>query len=193
VSTTIRHGARREGVAGPTAAALVAVLAVLVALVAGRPGGNATEGVSGPISPASSASPSTASSIAASGDRDGAVVGIELVVGDRIATAMLDETPQAREFAAMLPVSVDMDDPFGQAKTGLLPRALDVDDATRFRRYAAGDLSYWSPSGKIAVVYDALGQSVPPPGLVRLGTVDAGLSAIAAAGNHFTMMIRRPR
>jgi hypothetical protein len=43
------------------------------------------------------------------------------------------------------------------------------------------------------VVYDALGQSVPPPGLVRLGTADAGLSAIAAAGNHFTMMIRRPR
>jgi hypothetical protein len=93
----------------------------------------------------------------------------------------------------MLPVSVDMDDPFGQAKTGPLPRALEVEDATRSRRYAAGDLSYWSPSGKLAIVYDALGQSVPPPGLVRLGTVEVGLNAIASAGNRFTMTIRPAR
>ena len=37
---------------------------------------------------------------------------------------------------------------------------------------------------------DALGESVPPPGLVRLGGVDTGLSAIASAGNDFTMTIR---
>jgi hypothetical protein len=54
-----------------------------------------------------------------------------------------------------------------------------------------GDLSYWSPSGRIAVVYDALGRSVPPPGLVRLGTVQTGLESIGSAGNDFTMTIRR--
>ena len=91
----------------------------------------------------------------------------------------------------MLPVTVDMDDPFGQAKTGPLPRQLAIEDVTRSQSYGAGELSYWSPSGKLAIVYDALGKSVPPPGLVRLGTVDTGLRAIASAGNDFTMTIRR--
>ena len=36
----------------------------------------------------------------------------------------------------------------------------------------------------MAVFYDDLGQTVPPPGLVRLGAVDGGLDAIAAAGNR---------
>jgi hypothetical protein len=38
-----------------------------------------------------------------------------------------------------------------------------------------------------------LGESVPPPGLVRLGTVNTGLSAIASAGNDFTLTIRPAR
>ena len=116
---------------------------------------------------------------------------IELVAGDEIATATLDDTPEAHALAAMLPITVDMEDPFGQAKTGRLPHALPLDDPDRSRNYAAGDLSYWSSSGTIAVVYDALGRSVPAPGLVRLGTVQTGLRAIASAGNDFTMTIRR--
>jgi hypothetical protein len=93
----------------------------------------------------------------------------------------------------MLPVTLDMDDRFGQAKASRLPHELDVDHATRSRSYRAGDLSYWAPTGKVAIVYDAWGQSVPPPGMVRLGAVDAGLDAIASAGTDFTMTIRRGR
>jgi hypothetical protein len=84
-----------------------------------------------------------------------------------------------------------MKDPFGQAKTGQLPRALAVAGAEPSRSYAVGDLAYWSPSNGVAVVYDALGRSVPPPGLVHLGTVQTGLCDIASAGNDFTMTIRR--
>ena len=120
-------------------------------------------------------------------------VRIELVAGDEIATATLADTSEARAFAAMLPITVEAEDPFGQAKTGRLPRAVPLDDPERSLSYAAGDLAYWSPSGTIAVVYDALGQSVPPPGLVRLGTVQTRLEAIASAGNDFTMTIRKER
>jgi hypothetical protein len=126
----------------------------------------------------------------AADDRDASAVRVELVAGDKIAIAILDETPEARAFAAMLPITVDLEDPFGQAKTGRLPGALDVEVATRSRSYAAGDLSYWSPSGSLAVVYDALGRSVPPPGLVRLGRVQTGLEAVVEAGNEFAMTIR---
>jgi hypothetical protein len=129
--------------------------------------------------------------IPASSERDGASIRIELVAGDDIATATLDDTAAARAFAAMLPATVQMEDRFGQAKTGLLPRTVPLDEAERSRNYATGDLSYWSPGGRLAVVYDTLNRSIPPPGLVRLGTVQTGLQAIASAGNHFTMTIKR--
>jgi hypothetical protein len=191
VKTTVAHPSRRGVAASLAAAALVGLLAVgtgpiAVSDVLHLSGRKSTEGPSG----VASAAPSTAS-IPGSGDRPRTTVGIQLVTGDETATATLDDTPQARAFAATLPITVEMEDPFGQAKTGRLPRALALDHPERSRNYAAGDLSYWSVNGSIAVVYDALGWSVPPPGLVRLGTVQTGLRAIATAGNHFTMTIKR--
>jgi len=108
-----------------------------------------------------------------------------------VATASLDDTPVARRFAAMLPLTLHLSDPMGQAKSGPLPRSrsLDVTGADRTFRTVAGELSYWSPSAKIAVVYNDLGQRVPGPGLVRLGVVDAGLAELAAAGNDVTVRI----
>jgi hypothetical protein len=41
------------------------------------------------------------------------------------------------------------------------------------------------------VYYDDLGQSVPPPGLVRLGAVDSGVEKIADAGGLFSVRIDR--
>ena len=187
MNAAIHPATRRQTVSAPTAVAVVALLAMLVAVLAGRPHGRAAE-----MTSTSSASASGGPvSIPVPGNRDGAVVPVELVVGDKIATATLSDTPEAREFAAKLPVTLAMDDRFGLAKAGQLPHELDVDHAARSRSYTVGDLSYWSPSGKIAIVYDAWGQSVPPPGLVRLGTVDIGLAAIASAGHHFTMTFRR--
>ena len=49
--------------------------------------------------------------------------------------------------------------------------------------------SIWPRSGVIAVYYDDLGQTVPDPGLVRLGVVDAGLDNLADAGRQFTVRI----
>ncbi len=40
-----------------------------------------------------------------------------------VATAVLDETPAAREFAALLPLTLRLSDPMGQAKSGPLPRS----------------------------------------------------------------------
>jgi hypothetical protein len=52
-----------------------------------------------------------------------------------------------------------------------------------------GDLGYWFPSGDLAIFYADDGQSLPPPGLVGLDPIDAGLIAIAAAGNHSRVTI----
>jgi hypothetical protein len=37
--------------------------------------------------------------------------------------------------------------------------------------------------------YDDLGQTVPDPGLVRLGVVDSGLDYLADAGRRFTVRV----
>jgi hypothetical protein len=108
-----------------------------------------------------------------------------------VATATLDDTAVARRFAAMLPLTLHLSDPMGQAKSGPLPRSrfLDVTGADRTFRTVAGELSYWSPSSQVAIVHSDLGQRVPQPGLVRLGVVRAGLADIAAAGHDLTMRI----
>ncbi|MGW5157944.1 hypothetical protein ACWEPN_20915 [Nonomuraea wenchangensis] len=43
----------------------------------------------------------------------------------------------------------------------------------------------------IAVYYDDLGQTVPDPGLVRLGVVVAGLDDLSRAGSRLTVRIER--
>jgi hypothetical protein len=76
---------------------------------------------------------------------------VELVVEGHIATATLADIPAAHQFAAMLPVELDMHDPFGQAKSGALPRALDVGDAARVFDPATGGVYYWPDGGDLAV------------------------------------------
>jgi hypothetical protein len=55
--------------------------------------------------------------------------------------------------------------------------------------YQVGELAYWPPSNEIAIFYADDGQTIPQPGLVRLGTIDIGLEVIAAAGNDFQLTI----
>lgn len=111
---------------------------------------------------------------------------------DQVATATLDDTPVARQLAGQLPLTVRMSDRMGQVSAGPLPRharRLDVTGAAPTYRTIVGQLAYWSPGSQVAVVYDDIGQTVPEPGLVRLGVVDTGLDDLAAAGDDVTVRI----
>ena len=116
-------------------------------------------------------------------------VRIVLRFGDETAAATLADTPAAREFAAMLPLELDLRDPMGQAKSGPLPRPLDVSDTEPVFDPAVGQIYYSAPSGTFAIFYADLGQSIPDPGLIRLDTVETNTDQIADAGNHFTVRI----
>ena len=116
-------------------------------------------------------------------------VRIVLRFGDQSAAATLADTPAAREFSAMLPLELTLRDPMGQAKSGPLPRPIDVSGVQPVFDPAVGQIYYSAPSGTFAIFHDDLGQSVPDPGLVRLGAVDTGLDRIADAGNRFTVQI----
>src|SRR5207247_7598310 len=130
MTTTIRHRAP-FGVA-------VAVLAASLAAC----GSEHAADRSPPTSTASAATPSSEPTAggAVPTDPTGAVR-IRLLVGEDVATATLEDSAPARDFAAMLPTTIRMHDLFGREKPGRLPRQLDVEGARREFDYQVGELA----------------------------------------------------
>lgn len=105
-----------------------------------------------------------------------------------VTVALLD-TPAARTFAERAPVPLRWRDLLGQAKAVHLSTPLPVADGGRVLDPEVGGVYYWPPSGDVAVFYEDLGQTVPPPGLVPLGAVTEGLDAVAGAGRRATVTV----
>ncbi|MGW4795764.1 cyclophilin-like fold protein [Nonomuraea sp. NPDC004297] len=114
---------------------------------------------------------------------------VVLRFGDQAVTATLTDTMMSRRFTAMLPLTVHLTDAWGQAKAGPLPRPLTAEGGTPVHDPTTGGIYFWPVSGMIAVYYDDLGQTVPDPGLIRLGTVEAGLDSLSGAGDRLTVRI----
>src|SRR5690349_4277962 len=103
-------------------------------------------------------------------------VPVTLRSGDLVVTATLTDTPEARHLAAMLPVTVELRDVWGQAKSGRLPHPLAAAGTAPTHDPVPGDIYLWPVSDVVAVYYDDLGQQVPDPGLIRIGVVSSGLA-----------------
>jgi hypothetical protein len=116
---------------------------------------------------------------------------VVLRFGDQNIAATLEETAASRELVAELPLALEFRDAWGQAKSGRLPHSVPVDGAARTLKPAVGGIYYWPDTAALAVYYDDLGQSVPPPGLIHLGRIDTGIDEIADAGRQVTILIDR--
>ena len=81
----------------------------------------------------------------------------------------LEDSEAARDFAAMLPLSLTMSDYNRTEKIADLPRPLSVQSEPEGIDPAAGDLTYYEPWGNLAVFYRDFGYS---RGLVRLGRIE---------------------
>jgi hypothetical protein len=112
-----------------------------------------------------------------------------LRIGDRVATATLSDTPESRQFAAMLPATVDLKDVWAQAKSGRLPATITAAGSRPVHDPAAGGIYFWPTTDVLAIYYADLGQAVPAPGLIRLGSVGSGLSGLENAGRQATVRI----
>jgi hypothetical protein len=104
---------------------------------------------------------------------------IRLTLDDAVLTATLDENDTAREFAAMLPLSLRLDDYESTEKVSDLPRRLDTKGAPQGTDPDVGDIAYYAPWGNLAVYYRDFGYST---GLVKLGSIDAGVEALQRPG-----------
>ncbi|MGO4649647.1 cyclophilin-like fold protein [Nocardia sp. 2YAB30] len=101
---------------------------------------------------------------------------IRLTAGETVLNATLDDNATARDFASLLPLTLQMNELLEREKYGHLPRSLAAGGKPQFR-YEVGNVVYWSPGPDIAVFYDHDGQSIPAPGIIILGEIDSGADA----------------
>lgn len=104
-------------------------------------------------------------------------VKIRLTAGAKVLTATLFDNATARDFAALLPLTLTLTDYAATEKVSDLPQRLSTAGAPSGTAASVGDISYYSPWGNLAVFHKAFGHS---PGLIRLGKLDGGVEALRA-------------
>ncbi len=75
-----------------------------------------------------------------------------------------------------------MEDLLGREKFTPLPRAIS-ESVTGMKSYEVGDLIYWSSTSDVAIYYSHDGESIPDPGIIVMGKIDAGAEALNVPGS----------
>jgi hypothetical protein len=91
--------------------------------------------------------------------------------GGKTLMATLYDTPTARDFAAMLPLTVTLEDYAKTEKISDLPKKLTKQGAPAGADPSAGDIAYYAPWGNLALYYKDFKYS---DGLILLGRMDGG-------------------
>ena len=107
---------------------------------------------------------------------------IRIRMGDQSVTATLNDSEAARDLVAMLPVSIQMRDHLRREKTGRIPKPLS-ERTQGSPTYEKGDLGYWRPGGNFVIFYRHDGLTIPSPGIVLLGKLDAGAEVFDLPGS----------
>jgi hypothetical protein len=116
---------------------------------------------------------------------------IRLDVDGQIATATLYDNATARDFAALLPLSLTLTDYARIERIADLPQRLTRGSAESTAPVKAGDLAYYSPWGNLAIfVADGTGNYTGD--LMRLGAVETGLAALRRPGPLHVTIERLP-
>jgi hypothetical protein len=98
----------------------------------------------------------------------------------------LDDNQTSRDFMALLPLTLTLEDYAATEKIGYLPRKLLTRDAPAGITPRAGDVTYYAPWGNLAIFHKDFKYS---PGLVKLGTIRDGIDVFRRTG-RFTVTIR---
>ncbi|MFB9572787.1 cyclophilin-like fold protein [Streptomyces yanii] len=96
-------------------------------------------------------------------------VRIQLILDGHPVRATLNDSPAARDFAALLPLSLGLEDFHRTERVADLPRKLDTSGAPDAPTPQAGDLAHYAPWRNLALFYRDGERS---PGLVILGRLD---------------------
>lgn len=94
---------------------------------------------------------------------------VAITVNDKIFTATLNDSQASRDFAALLPLTLQMKDYAGEEKISDLPSRVSTVDSPAGTSAKKGDLTIYAPWGNLAIFYKAHSYA---SGLIRLGQLD---------------------
>ncbi|SOE35349.1 hypothetical protein SAMN05216519_1330 [Delftia acidovorans] len=116
---------------------------------------------------------------------------IRMTVDGQVATATLRDNATARDFAALLPLTLTLTDYARIERIADLPQRLTSGSAESTVPVKAGDLAYYAPWGNLAIfVEDGTGNYTGD--LMRLGAVETGLPALQRPGPLQVRIERTP-
>lgn len=111
---------------------------------------------------------------------------ILLTVNGTDLPATLNDSATARDFASLLPLTLSLSDFHRNEKIADLPKRLSIKGAPSGTAANAGDLTYYSPWGNLAIFYRDFGHS---QGLVSLGHIDAPLDPLISIADGTTLTV----
>jgi hypothetical protein len=114
---------------------------------------------------------------------------IKLTINGTELTGTLGEGTAARDFATLLPLTVEVTDFNGRERVADLPRPLDLDGEPAGTSAGPGDLAHYAPWGNLALFY---GDQPRAAGLVRLGQLhDPAASVLTELPSTATAVVER--
>ena len=99
-----------------------------------------------------------------------------LHIGDTVISATIDDTPAGRDFYALLPLTLNMQDFANAEKIADLPKPLSLARALDGYSAESGDITYYSPWGNLALFYKS---SAYAQGLVKIGRMTSRFDALS--------------
>jgi hypothetical protein len=116
----------------------------------------------------------------AGSSQEASTMNIRLTINGKTITASLNDNATARDFLALLPLTLTLEDYAATEKIAYLPRKLSTAGAPAGFDPSIGDITYYAPWGNLAIFYQDFGYS---EGLVNLGRIDSGIEALNVRGS----------
>jgi len=107
-------------------------------------------------------------------------VKIRLAINGKLLTATLIDSPTTRDFIALLPLTLKLEDYASTEKIAYLPKKLSTQGAPAGVDPDVGDVTYYAPWGDLAIFYRDFGFAT---GLIKLGRIDGGVEALGVRGS----------
>ena len=104
---------------------------------------------------------------------------LQLTINGQILSATLADNAAARDFLALLPLTLDLEDYASTEKIAQLPKKLTIAGTPAGMTPSVGDITYYAPWGNLALFYRDAGYA---KGLVKLGRIEGTVQMLEARG-----------